>query len=173
MTSPASWRSDLIRARKDLCREGICRTALVGIGSVLRADDAIGMDVARALLPVFAQRDDVLVIEAGVAPENTTGTLRKFRPDLIVFIDAADMGEKPGAIRWLDWRDSIGLSASTHTLPLHVLAEFLTKDLGCEVGLIGIQASVIGFGRAYGRELVPKVEEIADGMKEIFFGEVR
>ncbi|MBN2554797.1 MAG: hydrogenase 3 maturation endopeptidase HyCI [Anaerolineales bacterium] len=159
--------------RKELIREGACRTAFVGVGSVLRADDAIGMDVARALLPIFAQREDVLVIEAGVAPENTTGTLRKFQPDLIVFIDAADMGEKPGAIRWLDWRDSIGLSASTHTLPLRVLAEFLTKDLGCEVGLIGIQASVIGFGQAYGRELVSVAEEIADGLKEVFFGTVR
>jgi len=49
------------------------------------------------------------------------------------------MGEPPGAIRWLDWRETDGISASTHTLPLHLLARYLVTELGCDVALLGIQ----------------------------------
>ena len=30
-----------------------------------------------------------------------TGEIRAFKPGLIVFIDAADMGEAPGTVRWI------------------------------------------------------------------------
>ena len=79
------------------------------------------------------------MIDAGTAPENHTSSLRRFGPDLVLLIDAAQMDEAPGAVRWLDWRDTSGLSASTHTLPPYVLAQYLTCELGCELALIGIQ----------------------------------
>lgn len=169
MTSHPSWRSSLSRAYKTLGEQRTAaRVAFVGVGNALRADDAVGGEVARALLPHFEERDDVLVIDAGVAPENQTGPLRAFQPDLVVFIDAADMGEAAGTIRWLDWRETIGMSASTHTLPLHVLAKFLTADLGCEVALLGIQASSIGFETPLRDTLVSTVTEIVAGIVENF-----
>ncbi len=54
-------------------------------------------------------------------------------------IDAAQMNESPGTIRAIEWQDTIGLSASTHTLPLNVIAQYLVTDLGCDVVVIGIQ----------------------------------
>lgn len=115
------------------------RVAVVGVGHELNGDDAAGIAVARSLAGLPAPHNRLLVIDAGPAPENTTGLLRRFGPDLVLLVDAAQMGEPPGAIRWLDWRETDGISASTHTLPLHLLARYLVTELGCDVALLGIQ----------------------------------
>lgn len=115
------------------------RIALLGVGHPLNGDDAAGIAIARALSAALPAQEHVQVLEGGSAPENQTGPLRAFGPDLVVFIDAAQMDAEPGAVRWLDWRDTTGLSASTHTLPPYVLAKFLVAELGCEVVLLGIQ----------------------------------
>ena len=112
------------------------RVAVLGIGHELNGDDAAGLAVVRSLT---LQQDRLLLIVAGPAPENQTGALRAFDPDLVLLIDAAQMGAEPGTVRLLDWQATTGISASTHTMPLHMLAKFLTLDLGCDVALLGIQ----------------------------------
>jgi hydrogenase 3 maturation protease len=113
--------------------------ALLGVGHPLNGDDAAGIAIASTLREAFAGSAHVLVLEAGSAPENCTGALRAFGPALVIFIDAAQMDREPGSVRWLDWRDTSGLSASTHTLPPYMLAKFLVAELGCEVALLGLQ----------------------------------
>jgi hydrogenase 3 maturation protease len=115
------------------------RLALVGIGHELCGDDAVGMRIAGMLRPLLSSEERLLVIEAGPAPENFTSVLRRFHPDLVLLLDSALMGEEPGAVRWLNWQETEGVSASTHTLPLHILASYLMTDLGCAMALIGIQ----------------------------------
>src|SRR5512140_104842 len=115
------------------------RLALMGIGHELCGDDAVGIRIAEALHPLLSDDERFLVLEAGPAPENCTGSLRRFRPDMVVMLDSALMDEAPGTIRWLNWQDTEGMGASTHTLPLHILASYLTAELGCGMGLIGIQ----------------------------------
>ncbi len=134
------------------------RIALLGVGHPLNGDDAAGIAIARALQGALPEHDHVLVLEAGPAPENQTGPLRSFGPDLVVFIDAAQMGAEPGDVQWLDWRDTSGLSASTHTLPPHVLAKFLVADLGCEVALLGLQPA----SNVVGAELSPIMQRAVD-----------
>ena len=119
--------------------ENPVRLAVVGIGHELCGDDAVGMCLAGMLQPYAASYDRLLVIEAGPAPENFTGPLRKFQPDLVLLVDAAQMDAVPGTIGWLDMQETGGISASSHTLPLHILVRFLVAELGCQVALIGIQ----------------------------------
>jgi hydrogenase 3 maturation protease len=157
--------------------------AVVGMGHELRGDDAAGVVAARSLMAALADLDEsrqspasrLLVIDAGPAPENHTGSLRRFQPDLVVLVDAAHMDEAPGAIRWLPWQDSAGLSASTHTLPVHVLARYLTAELGCQVALIGIQPA----GTRLGAPLSPEAQaavacivNVLDGLRQQADGQV-
>jgi hydrogenase 3 maturation protease len=114
------------------------RVAVVGIGHALNGDDGAGIAVAQALTARLTT-PTLLVLDAGAAPENQTGALRRFDPALVLFVDAANMGGAPGEVRLLDWQDTTGLSASTHTLPLHVIAQYLVHELGCDVALLGIQ----------------------------------
>ena len=113
--------------------------AVLGIVHELCGDDAVGVRVAGMLRPLTAGDERLLVIEAGPAPENFTGPLRRFRPDLVLLVDAAQMDKSPGAIAWLDLHSTDGVSASSHTLPLHILVSYLVAELGCGVALIGIQ----------------------------------
>jgi hydrogenase maturation protease HycI len=115
------------------------RVAVVGVGHELRGDDAVGVLVAQILKPLLARSDHVLVVDGGHAPENHTGTLRRFAPALVLLVDAARMDEPPGTVRWLAWQETSGVSASTHTMPPYVLAQYLTAELGCEVAIVGIQ----------------------------------
>jgi hydrogenase 3 maturation protease len=112
---------------------------VVGIGNELNGDDAAGVLVVRGLRHQLANQPHLLLIEAGLAPENFTGPLRRFQPDMVVLVDAAEMGEPAGSVAWVDWEEIGGLSASTHTLPPTMLASFLMSETGCRVGLIGIQ----------------------------------
>jgi len=102
--------------------------------------------VARALREHLADSDRVLAIDAGPAPENYTGLLRRFRPDLVMLVDAALMDDPPGTVRWLPFQEISGTAASMHTLSLSVLARFVGAELGSEVALLGIQParSIVG-----------------------------
>jgi hydrogenase 3 maturation protease len=122
------------------------RVAVLGIGNELRRDDGAGIVVARALRSLVSANSRLLVIDAGPVPENFTGQLRRFEPSLVLIVDAAQLGELAGAVRCVSWQRSSGFSASTHSLPLHVLAGYLTAELGCEVLLLGIQPADIATG---------------------------
>jgi len=112
------------------------RIVVMGIGHELCGDDAVGSLVVRALTPLLRVSSRALLIDAGNAPENHTGAIRAFKPDLVLLIDAAFMNVPPGTIRWL-LPDQI--TGSGHHLPLSVLAAYLTAELGCRVALIGVQ----------------------------------
>ncbi len=147
------------------------RVALVGIGHELRGDDAAGVAVTR-LINRWVHSPSLQVIEAGAAPENCCGLLFRFRPDLVLFVDAAQMGAEPGTVRWLDWDliksgDVAGFNVSTHTLPLQILANYLTVELGCPVGLLGIQPADISMGDSLSPVVTLAVEATARALMDL------
>jgi hydrogenase maturation protease HycI len=144
------------------------RVAVVGVGHALRGDDAVGLVAARCLFETLpAESASLLVLEAGPAPENHTGVLRRFEPDLVLFVDAAGLEAEPGTIRWVDLEDITGLGASTHSLPLSTLAGFLTNQLGCDVALIGVQPGETGIGAPLSPPVSAAVVEIVRGLVEV------
>jgi hydrogenase maturation protease HycI len=163
--SKLSWQESLrANLQNQLKTNSAPRVAVLGIGHELRGDDAVGLWLAARLKSLAAGCDRLLAVEAGPAPENFTGTLRKFKPDLVVLADAAFMDADAGAIGWLSWQDASGFSASTHTLPLHLLATYLTAELDCEVALIGIQPAQLTIGAA----LTPEVQQAAEEISKVF-----
>ena len=145
------------------------RVAILGIGNPLRSDDAAGVLVARGLADSALIRDleSVLVIEAGHAPENATAELRRFAPQFVLLIDAAEMGEAPGTVRWVGMEEIDGMSASTHTLPLSMLAKYLVLELGCEVEMLGIQPQSTEIGESVSMDVLQAVDEIVNGLAEL------
>lgn len=119
------------------------RVAIVGIGNELLGDDAAGPRVVRELAARLPATPGLLLLNGGIAPENFSGPIRRFRPDLVLEIDAADQGQPAGTTAWIDWEEADGLSATTHTLPPSVFASYLVAELGCRVALIGIQPAAL------------------------------
>ena len=169
MTLQKSWqqslRTNLQRLKKS---DRPLRLAVLGVGHELYGDDAVGGWLAGRLCAMTPASERLLVIQGGPAPENFTGTLRRFGPDLVLMIDAALMNLEPGETGWLNWQDTRGFSASTHTLPLNILAGYLTAELNCEVALLGIQPAQTRVGEPLSPEVREAAESAAKSISEIF-----
>ncbi len=170
-TSVNTWKASLHLLLKQLPRDLAkpTRIAILGIGNPFRSDDGAGVLIARALSDCECARDieHLLIIEAGHAPENATGALRKFAADLVLMIDAAEMGETPGTVKWIPDESIDGMSASTHSLPLSMLARYLTLELNCTVALLGIQPGSNEVGEQVSPEVLRTVNEIVAVLNEL------
>lgn len=161
----SSWQKPLKQILKSLARNDLPpRLAVIGIGNELNGDDAAGVQVVRRLRQFLPENPQRLLLEAGLAPENFTGLLRRFQPDLILMVDAADMGTAPGSTAWLQPGELDGFSASTHTLPPSVLADYLRQELHCQVAVIGVQAKRLDFGQPLSDEVQLAVDHLADSL---------
>ena len=121
------------------------RLAIVGIGDELNIPDRLGMYTARELgrqhLP------GVVVFYAGTVPESVTAPLRRYRPEHVLFLDAADMGARPGTIAVIEPERVHASLVSTHVLPLSVVMNYLEQETGAGVTLLGIQPDITGFDK--------------------------
>ncbi len=163
--SNRSWQESLQAELQRLRRsDRPVRVALMGIGHELCGDDAVGVRIASMLRTRQAAAEHVLALEAGPAPENFTAVLRRFQPDLVLLLDSALMGEEPGTVRWLDPEQTEGFSASTHTLPLHILISYLTLELGCSIGILGIQPEQTFADAPLSPRVQAAAEEVAAGL---------
>src|SRR5215212_6918110 len=169
---PATWNARLSLTLQNLAAEsaGPLRIAVLGVGNPLRSDDAAGVLVARALANCKCAEDTghLLVIEAGPAPENSTGELRRFQPHLVLLLDAAEMGETPGHVGWIPEECIDGMSASTHSLPLSLLARYLRLELGCTVVLLGIQPASNELGENVSPDVLHAVHEVVEELETVF-----
>jgi hydrogenase 3 maturation protease len=164
---PNPWQTDL---RKWPARQSsVTRIVVLGIGNSLRSDDAAGVLVARGLQNTCIARelDSFLVIDAGHAPENLTAEVRRFAPHLVILVDAAEMGQVPGTIGWIEMQEIDGLSASTHTMPLSMLSQYLILELGCQVKILGIQPQSTEVGELVSREVLHAVNQIVSYLAEL------
>ena len=82
-----------------------------------------------------------------------------------MLIDAAEMGQTPGTIQWVSEEFMDGMSASTHSLPLSVLARYLTLELNCQVVLLGIQPCSNEIGETVHTEVLQAIDEFVRGLK--------
>jgi len=152
---------------------GAQRIAVVGVGQTCRSDDAVGILVVEELyrrlsgsemLPLIlcdtifdSSTGSVKLFQGFETPESLTGSLRRFCPTHVLFVDAAELDREPGTIEVVPVEDIKGEIISTHDLPLSVLGEYLEKDMSAKVKLLGIQPLSI--------ELSPE-REISESVKE-------
>jgi hydrogenase 3 maturation protease len=121
------------------------RLALVGIGDECTPPDRLGMHAAREIEKHHLPGVEVFL--AGTVPESITGPLRRYQPDHVLFLDAADMGVQPGTIAIIE-PDRVQASLiSTHVLPLTVVMEYVERETGAGVTLLGIQPNLSGADR--------------------------
>lgn len=106
---------------------------LLGIGNPRHGDDALGPVFARAF-----RHPEWRGINASVAPENYAGLIRRLHPDLLVLLDAADMGLPPGTLRRLDPDTIHGRDFGTHAPSIGQLASYLSDCAG-HIVILGIQ----------------------------------
>ena len=134
----------------------------MGVGNDLRGDDSAALVEVREIIARGLTSEFFLPLEGGPAPENITATLRKFQPEQVIFLDAAHMDEPPGTIRWIELNTIDGMSASSHSLPLSILAEFVELEFNCSVMVLGIQPEQNEVGETLSEPVRRAVAEIVE-----------
>jgi len=122
-------------------------TIVLGIGNRLGGDDSAGCLVVdmlnqrwhKAKPPLSAEVTPIIIgIDAGSAPESYTSVIRQHRPELLILVDAADMGLPAGALRIIPLERISILSFSTHYMPLSMFVSYVREFCG-KVVLVGVQ----------------------------------
>ncbi len=123
--------------------------------------------MVRGLQRTLENSPHFLCLEAGVVPDNALGPLRKFRPDLVLLVDAADFGLEPGTIRLVENSAIAGFSASSHTLPLGMIAGHLSSELDCPVWIIGVQPAALEFAEPLTDSMQRAVDELVNEIPKL------
>ena len=72
-------------------------------------------------------------------PENFTSIVRREKPSHVVIIDAAEIGGRPGDFSLIEPGRLAATRVSTHAMPLSLLMDYLAREIGVKVLLVGIQ----------------------------------
>ena len=164
MNETTDWKTKIT-----LLMQRAQKILILGIGNELMADDGAGSRIAGELTRLLGRRKTpkpLRIIDAGTAPENFTGVIKKERPDLILMIDSVDSGERPGVIAFRDLNEMRSPMHSTHTLPLSSLAQYLEQSTRASVIVLGIQPGVVHFGLPLSDEVSSSIREVAHSITE-------
>ncbi len=137
------------------------RVVIIGIGSELRGDDSAGLKLINELRGVGLDSENLLLIQAGNMPEKFTSKIKEFDPDNIILIDSVEAGMDPGSVSVVDPSDIVTDSVSTHKLPLSQLMDYLEKETGARVDLVGIQAKDLEVGSELSEEVKDSLKNLA------------
>lgn len=113
---------------------------LMGVGNELKGDDGIGNAIAREF-----RHSGWLSLACETVPENFAAVVKKERPELLVIVDAAELGLPAGEFRLLPKDKLNSVSFGTHAMPLHLLVSHLQKYAG-KILFIAVQPDKMQLG---------------------------
>ncbi|MFH1327947.1 MAG: hydrogenase maturation peptidase HycI [Candidatus Bathyarchaeota archaeon] len=139
------------------------KVAILGVGSAFRGDDNIGPTVVRNLSKTKLAKN-IKLFNCGTTPERFTKTIQEFKPTHIIIIDSARLNLSPGEADLISTDKIGGLTISTHTLPLNVVADYLYQITKAKIILLGVQPKSLDFSNC----LTPELEKAARNITDIF-----
>jgi hydrogenase 3 maturation protease len=146
---------------------GYTRVVIVGVGNPLRRDDGVGVEAVKRLRGRIAN-DAVLLLESESVPESFIEPIVAFNPSHILIVDAALMGLESGSMKLTDTADVLGVTVSTHALPIQVFCIYLAQVTQSKIALLLIQPKNVNFGEELSTELEKAVTRIVEVFTGIF-----
>ena len=150
-------------------RERIC---IVGIGNVLRGDDAFGPELV-SRLSGSSLREGVVLIDASTTPENQLGPIARSRPDVVLLADAVHLGAAAGSMELLVTEEIVRSGLSTHDQSPRLFLERLASELGESVVILmlGAQPMSTRIGDSMTPELDAAVKRAAHELERVLSAE--
>ena len=119
------------------------RILLLGVGNRLRGDDAVG--------PLLVERlqgqVDIPLLDTGDVPENYLGPIEDSGAEIVLIVDAVEMGANVGDTAIFDVEHVQDMSVSTHTANLGLLFKVIPPERRPQVIMLGIQPGNIELGQ--------------------------
>ena len=138
---------------------------VVGIGNMLKADDAFGSILAKRLKPKLKK---LSVIDVEETPENYLTKIKNKNPDIILLVDAVFCSLNPGEIKVFKPRDIINKAMFfTHNITLDLIMNFLKEQTKAKVFLVGVQPKEITIKEGLSKELSVALEKLAKWFMEL------
>ncbi|MEM1990299.1 MAG: hydrogenase maturation peptidase HycI [Candidatus Bathyarchaeia archaeon] len=132
---------------------GFSKLVIMGIGNILKGDDALGPEFVSELRGKLPK--NVEVLDCGTVPENFIGKIIWLKPSHVLLVDAAHFGGRPGEMILIPSDHISGVASSTHNVPLNILAELIGKFSGAKVMLLGIEPKNLNLGD----DMSPEIRE--------------
>jgi len=148
------------------------KTVIVGVGSSVLTDDAVGLFVARALAERFAGRNDIDVVENEEAGftllEDAIGY------DRMIVVDSIITGAAPGTLFRFDLSelDQTIHAGAPHGLNLATVIEFGRRQGLAVPGSIVVYAVEAEDTLTLGEELTPALAERVESIAEEIASEI-
>jgi len=130
------------------------KVVILCLGNVDRGDDGAGHAIAEDIKGKAAYE----VIDAGVAPENYTGVIKRLNPDTILIIDAVHFDGLPGEIRLFSGDDLRSGKVSTHDVSPKLLIEYLRESTKAGIYVLGIKPKSNKLGEGLSEEVKKSVK---------------
>ena len=133
------------------------KTVIVGIGNILRLDDAFGP----ALIEKLEGKVPAVCIDAGSAPENYVGVIGREKPDTVLIVDAVYLGLKPGQYRILAADELSRAGLTTHDISPSMFIEYLKERTEADIYILGVQPVRVALGEGLSHKMKEALEEIS------------
>jgi len=143
------------------------RTVIVGIGNILKGDDAAGPLICQR---VKEARICAEVIDVGTVPENYIQVIVNKAPENLLLIDALDFQAEPGTIELFDPACLSSFAFSTHTLSPTLFLELISKQINVEILFLGIQPGRTDFAGSPGPPVQEAISKVTDILVTTFSG---
>lgn len=91
------------------------RVVVAGVGSSLRKDDFVGVEIVRNLRDKVSK--SVRLIECETVPESFIKPISEFKPTHVLIIDASLLNLKPGSSKLIEPNNIAGTPISTPSCP--------------------------------------------------------
>ncbi|MHC4741943.1 MAG: hydrogenase 3 maturation endopeptidase HyCI [Planctomycetota bacterium] len=140
------------------------RAVILGMGNVLKGDDAVGPFLCEQL----AGKTCAEVIDAGTVPENYIQKIVGKNPQTLLVIDAIDFGASPGTIKVFRPRQLNSIAISTHTLSPRLFVGLVTSQIEVNVRFIGIQPAQVALGEPISEEVRRAAENVLNALIAAF-----
>ncbi|MFH1721906.1 MAG: hydrogenase maturation peptidase HycI [Candidatus Altiarchaeota archaeon] len=140
------------------------KVSILCVGNDLNGDDGVGPYIYERIKDLEGEK--VQIIDARTVPENFVGPIKDFQPNVVLVIDAADFGGKPGEWRFIEGKDIGNFSVSTHGMNLGLIEKMLGKE-GIEVVFLGIQPKQTELGEGLSEDVRKRVENLISEIKGI------
>ncbi|MBN1695292.1 hydrogenase maturation protease [candidate division WOR-3 bacterium] len=100
------------------------KTVIMGIGSIVRSDDGVGVFIAEKLDSMGFYN----VIIAHQTPEHWLGFISKQNYEKVLIIDSVLFGGEKGEIKLFDIGEISKQFGLTHSSPLHLFSDFVSQE---------------------------------------------
>ncbi|MBN2321318.1 MAG: hydrogenase maturation protease [Acidobacteria bacterium] len=138
---------------------------IVGIGNPNCRDDGIG----RTVIEKLNRSSHIKVIDAGDSPEMFLDRIVENSPDVVMFVDCADLGSKPGSAAVIEPKQLNPGWGNGHQPSLSAIMTFVTEISGADTFLLGIQPEDISAGSGISPAVSQTAEHIVECIRSATF----